>query len=528
MDNDNTTTATVSIATATVALELQGLTRRHPGVTALDGVDLTLMRGEVHALAGENGAGKSSLIKILCGADRPDAGRMRLFGEAYAPQSPLAAMRAGIRVVHQELHMLGELSVAENLLFERLPRTRLGLLDRAAMARRARELLALVGLDELSPATRVGTLGMAQQQLLEIAKALSNQRGGAARIVIMDEPTATLTPRETDRLLAIIRKLRDDGVTVLFVSHHLQELFEVCDRVTVLRNGRHVATQPMAGTSTGELVRLMVGRELVERPVRVAPALDASRPTALRVEGLRHAGRRDAAPIDFSLRYGEIVGLAGLVGSGRTETLRAIFGADRAATGQVFRDDQPVRIASPKDALAHGICLVTENRKEEGLVLDMPTRANLSLARLGAVSRGGLLSAEAENAAARRMVGELQIRLASIAQPVRQLSGGNQQKVVLGKWLLRDPKVLLLDEPTRGVDVGAKAEIHALLERMAAQGMAVLVVSSDLRELIGLCDRMLVMSRGVLVGELPRAQFDEEAILAMAYREYLVRPPQAA
>ncbi|SHN14993.1 sugar ABC transporter ATP-binding protein [Rhizobacter sp. OV335] len=522
---DSTTNTATS---ATVALELQGLTRRHPGVTALDGVDLTLMRGEVHALAGENGAGKSSLIKILCGADRPDAGRMRLFGEVYAPQSPLAAMRAGIRVVHQELHMLGELSVAENLLFERLPRTRLGLLDRAAMERRARELLALVGLDELSPATRVGTLGMAQQQLLEIAKALSNQRGGTARIVIMDEPTATLTPRETDRLLAIIRKLRGDGVTVVFVSHHLQELFEVCDRVTVLRNGRHVATQPMAGTSTGELVRLMVGRELVERPARVAPAIDASQPTALRVEGLRHAGRRDAPSIDFSLRYGEIVGLAGLVGSGRTETLRAIFGADRAAAGQVFRDDRPVRIASPKDALAHGICLVTENRKEEGLVLDMPIRANLSLARLGAVSRGGLLSAEAENAAARRMVGELQIRLASIAQPVRQLSGGNQQKVVLGKWLLRDPKVLLLDEPTRGVDVGAKAEIHALLERMAAQGMAVLVVSSDLRELIGLCDRMLVMSRGVLVGELPRAQFDEEAILAMAYREYLVRPPQAA
>jgi ribose transport system ATP-binding protein len=527
-DNDITAATT----TATVALELQGLTRRHPGVVALDSVDLTLMRGEVHALAGENGAGKSSLIKILCGADRPDAGRMRLFGEAYAPHSPLAAMRAGIRVVHQELHMLGELSVAENLLFERLPRTRLGLLDRAAMDRRARELLALVGLDELSPATRVGTLGMAQQQLIEIAKALSNQRGGAARIVIMDEPTATLTPRETDRLLAIIRKLRDDGVTVVFVSHHLQELFEVCDRVTVLRNGRHVATQPMAGTSTGELVRLMVGRELVERPPRVAPVLDANRPTALRVEGLRHAGRRDVssetAPISFSLRYGEIVGLAGLVGSGRTETLRAIFGADRAAAGQVFRDDRPVRIASPRDALAHGICLVTENRKEEGLVLDMPIRANLSLAQLGAVSRGGLLKAEAENAAARRMAGELQIRLASIAQPVRQLSGGNQQKVVLGKWLLRDPKVLLLDEPTRGVDVGAKAEIHALLERMAAQGLAVLVVSSDLRELIGLCDRMLVMSRGVLVGEVPRAQFDEEAILAMAYREYLVRPQQAA
>jgi len=509
------------------ALELQGLTRRYPGVTALDGVNLSLQRGEVHALAGENGAGKSSLIKILGGADRPDAGTMRLFGQPYAPHTPLDAMRAGIRVVHQELHMMGELSVAENLLFEQLPRTRLGLLDRTAMARRARELLSLVGLDDLAPATRVGSLGMAQQQLIEIAKALSNQAGGN-RIVIMDEPTATLTPRETDRLLAIIRKLRDDGVTVVFVSHHLQELFDVCDRVTVLRNGRHVATQAMADTTTGELVRLMVGRDLVDRPPRAAPQLDLQQPAALRVEGLRFAGQRSARPIDFSLRYGEIVGLAGLVGSGRTETVRAIFGADRAVAGQLWRDGQPVRIASPADALAHGIALVTENRKEEGLVLDMPIRANLSLARMDAVSQAGLLRPDAETAAAQRMVAELQIRLASLAQPVRQLSGGNQQKVVLGKWLLRDPKVLLLDEPTRGVDVGAKAEIHALLERMAAAGMAVLVVSSDLRELIGLCDRMLVLSRGALVGEVPRAQFDEEAILAMAYQEYLVRPQQAA
>ena len=499
-----------------VALELHGLTRRYPGVLALDGVDLTLLRGEVHALAGENGAGKSSLIKILCGADRADGGQMRLFGEPYAPASPLDAIRAGIRVVHQELHMLDELSVSENLQFEHLPRNRLGLLDRKAMDLRARELLALVGLDDLAPSTRVAGLGMAQRQLIEIAKALSSR----SRIVIMDEPTATLTPRETERLLQIIRQLRDGGVTVVFVSHHLQELFEVCDRVTVLRNGRKIASQPMAGTSTDDLVRLMVGRDLAERAPHKAATPNPQRAPALRVQGLRFRGQRGNAALDFSLHYGEIVGLAGLVGSGRTETVRAIFGADTIAAGQVYRDDRPVRIGVPKDALAEGICLVTENRKDEGLILDMPIRANISLASLGAVSRSGLMRAEAEGDASRRMVSKLQIRLASIQQPVRELSGGNQQKVVLGKWLLREPKVLLLDEPTRGVDVGAKAEIHALLERMAADGLAVLVVSSDLRELMSLCDRMLVMSRGVLAGELVRAQFDEEAILAMAYQEY--------
>jgi ribose transport system ATP-binding protein len=504
----------------TPALALQGLTRRHPGVVALDNVDLTLLQGEVHALAGENGAGKSSLIKILCGADRADAGSMQLFGQPYAPHNPLDAMRAGIRVVHQELHMLDELSVAENLLFEHLPRKRaggwLGLLDRRELNRRATELLALVGLDDLAPSTRVATLGMAQRQLIEIAKALS----GDSRVVIMDEPTATLTPRETDRLLQLIRQLRARGVTVVFVSHHLQELFEVCDRVTVLRNGRKVATQAMAETTTEDLVRLMVGRDLAERAHRAAPVLDTRRAPALRVEGLRFRGQRGDAPLAFELRYGEIVGLAGLVGSGRTETVRAIFGADPAVAGQVFRDGRAVHIDSPRAAIAEGICLLTENRKDEGLILDMPIRANVTLAHLAAVSNSGLMQAGTEADAARRMAADLQIRLASIDQPVRELSGGNQQKVVLGKWLLREPKVLLLDEPTRGVDVGAKAEIHALLERMAAQGLAVLVVSSDLRELMGLCDRMLVMSRGVITGELPRDRFDEETILAMAYQEY--------
>jgi ribose transport system ATP-binding protein len=509
-------------------LELQGLTRRFPGVLALDRVDLSLEAGEIHALAGENGAGKSSLIKILCGADQPDAGGMRFDGAAYAPRTPLDAMRAGIRVVHQELHMLDELSVAENLLFESLPRTRLGLVDKGAMQRRAKELLSLVGLDDLPPSTKVGGLGMAQRQLIEIAKALS----GRSRLLILDEPTATLTPRETDRLLALMRELRGQGVTIVFVSHHLQELFEVCERVTVLRNGRKVATQAINETTPDELVRLMVGRSVEsEVPYDTASAsarIDRSRPPALRVQGLRFAGQRSAGGLDFSLRYGEIVGLAGLVGSGRTETVRAIFGADRAAAGQVFRDEQPVHIRTPRDALAHGICLVTENRKDEGLILDMPIRANISLAHLRAISRRGLVQQARETVAAEQARKDLQIRLASVQQPVRQLSGGNQQKVVLAKWLLREPAVLLLDEPTRGVDVGAKAEIHNLLKRMAAQGLAVLVVSSDLRELMNLCDRMLVLSKGVLAGEVPRERFDEEAILAMAYSEYLKSHDDAA
>ena len=504
-------------ANATPALALDGITRRYPGVLALDGVGLRLEPGEVHALAGENGAGKSSLIKILCGADTPDAGTMRLFGAPYAPRSPQDAIAAGIRVVHQELQMLDELSVAENLLFEQLPRSRFGLLDRAAMAARAGELLALVGLDDLPPSTKVARLGMAQRQLIEIAKALSSR----SRIVIMDEPTATLTPRETDRLLQLIGQLRAGGAAVLFVSHHLQELAEICDQVTVLRNGRHVATRPMAETSTDELVRLMVGRALEARGVeRAAPPADA-RPPALRVEGLRCLGQRADQSLAFALRYGEIVGLAGLVGSGRTETVRAIFGADRAAAGRILRDEEEVRVASPSDALDHGICLVTENRKDEGLILTMPIRANISLASLGAVSRAGLMRADAEVAAAEQATADLRIRLASVQQAVRELSGGNQQKVVLGKWLMRRPKVLLLDEPTRGVDVGAKAEIHALLERMASEGLAVLVVSSDLRELMSICDRILVLSKGVLTGEVARGGFDEEAILAMAYREYL-------
>ncbi len=510
-------------APAPAAIELRGVSKRFAGVVALDAVDLVLNAGEVHALAGENGAGKSSLIKVMCGAYALDGGTMLLRGQPFAPQSPLDAIHAGIRVVHQELHMLEQLSVAENLLFERLPRNRVGVLDRATLQRRAHELLALVGLEGVSPAEPVAGLGMAQRQLIEIAKALSSD----SRIVVMDEPTATLTSRETARLFEIMGRLRKAGVAVLFVSHHLQELFEIADCVTVLRNGRRVTTQAMADTTPRDLVRLMVGRDVVERAPRVAPAKTAAA-EALGVSGLRYRGQPGSQGLDFGVAYGEIVGLAGLVGSGRTETVRAIFGADRAVAGTVRRDGAAVVIRTPRDALRHGICLVTEDRKDEGLVLDMPVRANISLAHLAQFSRAGWLRRGAERAAAENMVQKLDIRLASVEQPPRELSGGNQQKVVLAKWLLRRPAVLILDEPTRGVDVGAKAEIHSLLQAMADEGMAIIVVSSDLPELTQVCDRILVLSRGTLAGQLKRDGFDEQALLTLAYREYLKTPLHAS
>jgi ribose transport system ATP-binding protein len=498
-----------------VALEIRGVSKQFPGVLALDQVDLTLHAGRVHALAGENGAGKSSLIKVLCGAYAPDAGTMRLAGQPYAPRSPFDAIGHGIRVVHQELLMLEQLSVAENLLFESLPRKRFGWIDRVALNRRASELLSLVGLDDLSPTQLVQGLGMAQRQLIEIAKALC----GESRIVIMDEPTATLTSRETERLFEIIARLRDSGVAILFVSHHLQELFEICDSVTVLRNGRKVSTQAIGETNPRDLVRQMVGREVLETVPRAH--VDEPRQEALRVEGLRYKGQPPGAQVDFSVARGEILGIAGLVGSGRTETVRAIFGADPLLAGRICRDGRPVSIRCPADALAEGICLVTEDRKDEGLLLDMPIRANLSLARLGACSRAGWLLGSVESRDARSMADKLKIRLTSIEQHPRQLSGGNQQKVVLGKWLLCEPAVLILDEPTRGVDVGAKAEIHRLLQAIADAGKALVVVSSDLPELMQLTDRIVVLSRGRVAGEVSRNDFEESRILELAYSEYM-------
>jgi ribose transport system ATP-binding protein len=494
-------------------LELRGLTKRFPGVVALDAVDLSLQPGEIHALVGENGAGKSTLIKLLCGSYIPDAGEMQFGGVPYHPGSPVDALKAGIRVVYQEFNLLPYLSVAENLLFDGLPRRYGLLLDYRVLHERANALLERVGL-KVDPQTPVEHLGIAQRQLLEIGRALSS----ASRLLILDEPTATLTPREIGRLFEIIRDVRDSGVTVIYVSHHLNEIFDLCDAVTVLRNGRRIVSLPISATSPPEIVHLMVGRELeVALAAQRAPIEQPSRPPAIRVEGLRFQGNPHG--LSFGLHYGEILGLAGLVGSGRTETLRAVFGADFRDGGVIYRDDKPVRFDNPRDAVNHGVCLLTENRKEEGLVLPMPVRVNITLTDLSQISRVGLLNAGREKSMAQNWVAELDMRIASLEQAALNLSGGNQQKLVMAKWLFRNAEVLMLDEPTRGIDVGAKAEIHDLLRRLAAAGKAILVVSSEVPELVALCDRILVLWRGQLAGEVLRHAASEERILSVACGE---------
>ena len=492
-------------------LELKALTKRFPGATALDSVDFVVAQGEIHALVGENGAGKSTLIKILSGTYAADAGRMEFCGTAYRPKSPLDALKAGIRVVYQEFNLLPYLSVTENLLFDRLPRRHGVLLDYRSLYERSAGLLKQVGLD-VDPRTRVERLGVAQRQLLEIGKALSS----ASKLLILDEPTATLTPREIGRLFKIIRDVRASGVSVIYVSHHLNEIFDLCDAVTVLRNGRHVASLAVAEASPPQIVRLMVGRQLAEALATDRTAARASKgAVALRVQDLRVHGNPHG--LSLAVQYGEIVGLAGLVGSGRTELLRAIFGADRPDSGEIYRDGRRVSVDDPGDAVRHGICLLTENRKEEGLVLPMPVGTNLTLTDFSRISRAGLLRFGAEKSVTQDFVGKLDMKIASLEQPARDLSGGNQQKLVIAKWLYRDAAVLMLDEPTRGIDVGAKAEIHHLLRRLAAQGKAILFVSSEIPELVALCDRILVLWRGQFAGEVHRNEFDEEQILSLAW-----------
>jgi ribose transport system ATP-binding protein len=492
-------------------LEVRALTKEFPGVRALDAVSMTVLAGEVHALVGENGAGKSTLVKVLCGVERPDAGEMFLEGAPYLARDPQEALRAGIRVVYQELNLLTYLTIEENLSFEDLPAHH-GLLDRRELRRRATALLDEVGLD-VPPDTPVEDLGIAQMQLVEIARALLTD----ARLLILDEPTATLTPREVDRLFDIIRRLAQRGIGVLFISHHLDEMKEIGDRVTVLRNGRVAATRTVADTTVAQVIELMVGRAMTEG----YPFREAVRPgeELLSVEGLTYRGNQE--PITLSLRAGEILGVAGLVGSGRTEAMRAIFGADRASGGTVRVRGRLVDVRSPRDAVSAGICLLTEDRKSQGLMLDMSCAQNTTITRLGSVTRHGLLQPNREADATQDLIDALSIRAQSPSQVVRFLSGGNQQKVVVAKWLFAQSEVLIFDEPTRGIDVGARLEIYNLIWDLAEQGKGIVVVSSDLPELLGVCHRIVVFSKGAIVGELPREEFSERAVLELAYRNYL-------
>ena len=487
-------------------LEMSGISKHFPGVKALSDVSISLDRGEVLGIVGENGAGKSTLMKIVAGVYTPDAGELRLDGAAFTPRQPRDSLDAGIIVIHQELSLVPDRSVAENIFLGHLPH-RLGGVKRAALNRRAKELLARVGLT-VSPQTRVRNLGIAQQQLVEIARALSR----AARVIVMDEPTATLTTAEQRILFATIRTLREAGVGLVFISHHLEEVFEICDRVVVLRDGAAVETRPTADWTEASLIQAMVNRPIDALfPPRHATIGDV----LLEVEGLSSAGRFE--DVSFQLRAGEVLGLGGLIGAGRTEVLKSIYGALPISAGRIRVQARDVTIRTPRDAIAAGVALVPEDRKGEGLVMPFPVRANVALSTLTRVAwLRTFLAPRRIDRLADEAVRELRIRTPSIRQRVQLLSGGNQQKVVLGRALTTKPRVFLLDEPTRGIDVGAKVEVYRLINALAEQGAAILVVSSDMIELLGLCDRILVMRAGRVAGAVPRDEFSQERVMHFA------------
>ncbi|MGU1743669.1 sugar ABC transporter ATP-binding protein [Pseudomonas aeruginosa] len=478
-------------------------------------IDLQLFGGEVLALTGENGAGKSTLSKIVGGLERPGAGSLELLGRPYAPGSRREAEALGVRMVMQELNLLPTLSVAENLFLHDLPR-RAGWIDRRRLRAAAREAMAQVGLEAIDPDTLVGDLGIGHQQMVEIARNLI----GDCRLLILDEPTAMLTAREVDMLFEQVERLRERGVAIVYISHRLEELARISQRIAVLRDGRLVCVEPIERYDADQLVTLMVGRELGERFDLGTRQIGAP---LLRVERLSRRGK--VHEVSFEVRAGEIFGISGLIGSGRTELLRLIYGADRADGGQVLLGDPPQRLSlrSPADSVRQGVALITEDRKGEGLLLDQSISANLALGNLPALARHGVIDRRREEALARRQVEALRMRCADTAQAVGELSGGNQQKVVIGRWLERDCQVLLFDEPTRGIDVGAKFDIYALLAELTRRGKALVVVSSDLRELMLICDRIGVLSAGRMVNTFERDAWTQDALLAAAFAGYKKR-----
>ncbi len=495
-------------------LEVRDVSKAFPGVQALASVSLALHAGEVLAVIGENGAGKSTLMRILAGVHQPDRGALLLDGAPVHLPNVAAALRQGISLIHQELNLADNLSVADNLFLGREPRWGgpLALLDRRRLRTAARGLLDQVGLT-CPPDTPASDLPPGQRQLVEIARSLSLR----VRVLIMDEPTSSLSQRETERLYEVIAGLKRRGVAVVYISHRLAEVQAVADRVVVLRDGRNAGElfrDRGPGISHDAMVRLMVGRDLQQFFHREHAPPTAAAPRLV-LRDLRYQGGPPHA-VSFEVRGGEIVGMAGLVGAGRTELAEALFGLRPVTTGAVLLDGQAVRLRSPRAALAAGLVLVPEDRRHHGLLLEDSVQHNIGLPNLDHLSVCGLVARGREAATARDICGRLRVRTPSLAQPVGLLSGGNQQKVVLGKWLARRPRVLLVDEPTRGVDVGAKSEIYALLDGLARDGVAVLMISSDLEEVIGVSDRVLVLHEGRLAGGLGRAELTEEAIMHLA------------
>ncbi len=489
-------------------LAAEQLVKRYPGVLALDGVSIDVHGGEVHAVAGENGAGKSTLMKVLSGATRPDAGTLRVDGRPVRFATPHDAHAVGIRMIHQELSLVPELSVAENIFLGAEPNRR-GVVDRARQTRQARTVLDRLGQPQLAPGARVADLPLAARQMTEIAKAVAAH----AHLLIMDEPTAILAQEETDALFRVIAQLRDEGVAIVYISHRIDEIFRVADRLTILRDGRLVTTAPLAELSRAEIVRLMVGRELAAGYPRGSGTPGAE---ILRLESVISGPVRDAS---LALRRGEIVGLVGLVGAGRSELASAIFGAAPIRGGRMLLDGVPFAPRTPREAIEAGVALLPEDRKRQGLVLMAAIRENVTLPSLPALAPHGVVDRGRERADVRRWLETLAVRTPSIDRPVRQLSGGNQQKVVLARWMLLHSRVLLFDEPTRGIDVGAKAEIYALMRRLADEGAAILMISSDLPEAIGMADRLIAMRGGRIVGELTHEAATQDAVASLILGE---------
>jgi rhamnose transport system ATP-binding protein len=491
-------------------LEATAVTKSFAGVRALRGVSFGLRAGEVHALLGENGAGKSTLIKVVTGAVQPDSGTLEVGGQVVPHMTPALARARGIAAIYQQPALFPDLTVAENIALALETSGAWSRIDWRGRRRRAESLLARIGAP-VDPDRLVETLSMPEQQIVEIAKAI----GADARIVIMDEPTAALSEREVEHLFRIVRLLREHGAGVVYISHRLDEVFALADRITVLRDGESVATRAAAGVTRSELIALMIGRELAAVfPKRAVPTGEV----ALELTRLsnRAAGVHD---VSLQVRRGEILGLAGLVGSGRTQLAETIFGLTPADAGEIRRDGRPVAIASPADAVRAGIAYVPEDRRQHGVVLEMSIAHNASLASLDRVSRRGLIDAAAERRSAQQYIDRFRIKSASVDADVGTLSGGNQQKVALARWLATAPGVLILDEPTQGVDVGSKAEIHALMQDLAEQGLAIVMISSELPEIIGMSDRVAVMHAGGVRAVLDRAEATQARIMSLALAE---------
>jgi ribose transport system ATP-binding protein len=496
-------------STVIPVLEMRGITKRFQGVSALENVNLTIYPGEVHALMGENGAGKSTLMKILAGAYIADEGEIWINGNSTKITDPASARNAGINLIYQELNVAPNLTVTENM-FMGSELQRGQFLDRKAMQAEAQKVLASLGAN-FDADTIVGNLAIAEQQQVEIARALKDK----SRILVMDEPTAALSDRETERLFEVIRKLRADGIAIIYISHRMEEIYALADRISVLRDGQYIGSLTRAEISPQRLVQMMVGRSMQD----FYEHQRQTNPGAVVLEVRNISDGLKIQPVSFQLHAGEILGLAGLVGAGRTEVSRMIFGADPKASGEVWLNGKKLKINSPGDAIAAGIGYVPEDRKDQGLFLEMSSRKNIGLNRLKQDARGGLVNWGSVNQIAKQAVENFNIRLANLEIRAVDLSGGNQQKLLLARWLAIKPTVLMLDEPTRGVDIGAKSEIYRIISDLAAQGVAILMVSSELPEVIGMSDRVLIMREGQLVGELndsPGKEITQENIMNYA------------